>query len=104
MTHRLFGVYPVRLCGLPWHTSRNGSQVDINCYVPEERRELTIAADVREDCAGLLAAAPELLSALRAFVGAAEGTAFVTFGMADGSTLSALDYAKRAIEKAEAQS
>ena len=54
-----------RLCDLPWHTSRNGSQVDVNCYLPEERRELTIAADVREDCAGLAAAAPDLLSALR---------------------------------------
>ena len=65
MTHRLLGARHVRLRELPWHTSRNGSQVDINCYVPEERRELTIAADVRENCAGLLAAGPALLAALR---------------------------------------
>ena len=52
----------------PWHVVQNGRKIDIHAKCFEEKRELTIACDVREKYAKLIAAAPEMLSALESMI------------------------------------
>lgn len=50
---------------LKWHSANNGRQIDIYARDPGEDRNVTIACNVREDCANVLAAAASLLFALQ---------------------------------------
>lgn len=52
-----------------WARVQNGSRIDIHvtARVDGDLRELTVASDVRPDCADLAAAAPKLAEALESF-------------------------------------
>ena len=62
-----------------WFVVQNGRQIDIHTIDKDERREITVVADVRDEaCAHLIANAPKYKRALEQIVSALQ--------LADGET------------------